>query len=427
VSAPPYDVMDVEEARAMATGNPDSFLHVSRPEIDLPAAVDPYAGEVYRRGRQALEDFVSRGVLVRDAAPGYLVYRQCWGSVRQTGVVGCAAVADYLSGVIRTHEHTRPDKENDRVRHVDTLEAHDEPVFLLSPRSEAVEAVVERVTAAAPAYDFTSDDGVGHALWAVEDADQVEALRSAFHAVPRLYVADGHHRSAAAATVHRLRAERHAGTATSSTGTATGSIETATGSTGTATGSTTAAETATADGEDAAFLAVIFPADQLRILPYNRVVADLAGLAPERFVEALAEVFEVTPVAGPVEPEHRHDLGMYVGAARQWHLLRARPGVVDESDPIGSLDVALLQDRVLAPLLGIADPRTDARIRFVGGIRGTAELVRLVNGGSAAVAFSLHPTSVEELLAVADAGTVMPPKSTWFEPKLRSGLFVHPL
>lgn len=403
VSAPPYDVMDVEEARTMAAGNPDSFLHVSRPEIDLPADVDPYAPQVYRQGRQALADFVSRGVLVRDAAPGYLIYRQCWGTVRQTGVVGCAAVADYLSGVIRTHEHTRPDKENDRVRHVDALEAHDEPVFLLSPRSDAVETVVERVTATTPVYDFTSDDGVVHTLWTVEGPDQVAALRTAFAAIPRLYVADGHHRSAAAVTVHRLRSERQ--------------------------GAPRAEREAEprADGEDAAFLAVIFPADQLRILPYNRVVADLAGRTPDDLLGALAADFEVTPLEQPVEPDRRHDVGMYLGAARGWFLLRARPEAVDESDPIRRLDVALLQDRVLAPLLGIGDPRTDGRIRFVGGIRGNAELVRLVDGGVAAVAFSLHPTAVEDLLAVADAGTVMPPKSTWFEPKLRSGLFVHAL
>jgi uncharacterized protein (DUF1015 family) len=415
VSAPPYDVMDVDEARAMAAGNADSFLHVSRPEIDLPPDVDPYAPQVYQQGRRALADFVARGVLVRDAAPGYLVYRQRWGTACQTGVVGCAAVADYTSGVIRTHEHTRPDKENDRVRHVDALEAHDEPVFLLSPRSDAVEAVVAHVTATAPAYDFTSDDGIGHTLWTVHGADQVTALRAAFDAVPRLYVADGHHRSAAAVTVHRLRTERRAATPPD-------------------TPPDTPPETAPAAApedapeaapEAAAFLAVVFPADQLRILPYNRVVADLAGRTPEQFVDALADTFEVLCADSPVEPDRHHDIGMYLEG--RWYRLRARPGVVDEADPVRRLDVALLQDRVLDPLLGIGNPRTDARIRFVGGIRGIVELVRLVDDGRAAVAFSLHPTSVEELLAVADSGDVMPPKSTWFEPKLRSGLFVHPL
>ena len=417
VSAPPYDVMDVDEARTMATGNPESFLHVSRPEIDLPPDVDPYAPQVYAQGRRALLDFVARRVLVRDAVPGYLVYRQQWRTTRQTGVVGCASVADYVSGVIRTHEHTRPDKEHDRIRHVDALAAHDEPVFLLSPRSDDIEAVVEQVTAATPAYDFTSDDGVGHTVWTVHDPDQVAALQAGFAAVPRLYVADGHHRSAAAVAVHRLRAGRRAEGADGN-----GSAARAEGVDGGGDGN--------ADGggdgnEDAAFLSVVFPADQVRILPYNRVVADLAGRTSEDLLTALAEHFTVTATTGPVAPDRRHDIGMYL--AGQWYRLRVRPGLVDESDPVGRLDVAMLQDQVLDPLLGIRDPRTDPRIRFVGGIRGNAELVRLVDAGTAAVAFSLHPTSVDELLAVADAGTVMPPKSTWFEPKLRSGQFIHAL
>jgi uncharacterized protein (DUF1015 family) len=399
--------MDVEEARAMAAGNPDSFLHVSRPEIDLPADVDPHDDVVYAQGRRALADFVARGVLARDAGAGYLVYRQRWRGRCQTGVVGCAAVGDYLSGAIRTHEHTRPDKEQDRVRHVDALAAHDEPVFLLSPGSDAVQAVVAEVTAGSPAYDFRTDDGVEHTVWTLGDAQQVTAIRDGFAAVPRLYVADGHHRSAAAVTVHRLRAQRRL-----QTGDETPDDAGSAGEDGA--------------GEDGAFLSVVFPADQVRILPYNRVVADLAGRTPDQLLAALADAFEVTAVdAGPVEPERRHDVGMYL--AGRWHRLRAREGVVVEGDPIGRLDVTLLQDRVLAPLLGVGDPRTDARIRFVGGIRGTAELERLVDGGSAAVAFSLYPTCVDELLAVADAGTVMPPKSTWFEPKLRSGLFLHPL
>jgi uncharacterized protein (DUF1015 family) len=416
VSAPPYDVMDVEEARAMAAGNPDSFLHVSRPEIDLPPDVDPYAPEVHAQGRQSLAEFVARGVLVRDVTPGYLVYRQRRGATCQTGVVGCAAVADYRGGVIRTHEHTRPDKENDRVRHVDALSAHDEPVFLLSPRSDAVEAVVNQVTAGTPTYDFTSDDKIGHTLWEVHDPGQVAALRTGLGAVPRLYVADGHHRSAAAVTVHRLRRERKDADADGA-GYA--------GPTHDGAATPEGEDDKRSDGEDAAFLAVVFPADQLRILPYNRVVSDLAGRTAEELLAALADDFEVTANPGAVEPDRRHDVGMYLDG--RWYRLRVRSGTVDENDPVGRLDVTVLQDRVLAPLLGIGDPRTDPRIRFVGGIRGTDELVRLVKAGTAAVAFSLHPTSVDDLLAVADSGTVMPPKSTWFEPKLRSGLFVHPL
>jgi uncharacterized protein (DUF1015 family) len=395
VSAPPYDVMDVDEARTMAAGNPDSFLHVSRPEIDLPADIDPYHPQVYRQGRQALQDFVHRGLLVPDETSGYLVYEQRWGSARQTGLVGCAAVADYESGLIRTHEHTRPDKEEDRVRHVDALGAHDEPVFLIAPPTPDLAKLVDEVTALPPTYDFTTDDGVGHTLWPVTDPDQVAALRAALAALPRLYVADGHHRSAAAVRVHRLRADRRPHQDT------------------------------VPHREDEAFLAVVFPSDQVRILPYNRVVADLAGATPSALLDALGDRFEVTASATPVEPDRRHDVGVYL--AGQWYRLRARPGLVDETDPVGRLDVTVLQEQVLAPLLGVQDPRTDRRIRFVGGIRGIAELQRLVDGGGAAVAFSLHPTSVEELLAVADAGTVMPPKSTWFEPKLRSGLFIHPL
>ena len=407
VSAPPYDVMDVEEARVMAAGNPDSFLHVSRPEIDLPADVDPHAPQVYAQGRRALLDFTARGVLLRDRAPGYLIYRQTWRGRRQTGVVGCACVADYVSGVIRTHEHTRPDKENDRVRHIDALATQDEPVFLLSPRSDDVEAVVASLAAGAPTEDFTSDDGVGHTLWTVDAAEQVAALRAGFADVPRLYVADGHHRSAAAVAVHRLRAQRdlQAPDDAGSAGPAGAGVD---------------------EREDAAFLSVVFPADQVRILAYNRVVADLAGRTPDQLLAALNDDFEVTTNgAEAVEPDRRHDVGLYL--AGRWYRLRAREGVVDEGDPIGRLDVTLLQDRVLAALLGVDDPRTDARVRFVGGIRGTAELERLVDAGTAAVAFGLYPTSVDELLAVADAGAVMPPKSTWFEPKLRSGLFLHPL
>lgn len=419
VSAPPYDVMDVGEARAMAAGNPDSFLHVSRPEIDLPPDVDPHAPEVHAQGRRALTEFVARGVLVRDARPGYLVYRQLRGTVCQTGVVGCAAVTEYTGGRIRTHEHTRPDKESDRARHVDALSAHDEPVFLLSPRSDAVEAVVDQVTAGPPTYDFTSDDEVGHTLWAVHDPEQVAALRAGLGAVPQLYVADGHHRSAAAVTVHRLRCERK-GRGADSVGRAGPSHDGADPSQG---NDGIRDDGIRDDGEDAAFLAVVFPAGQLRILPYNRVVSDLAGQTAEGLLDALSDDFEVTASPGAVEPDRRHDVGMYLGG--QWYRLRARPGTVHENDLVGRLDVTVLQDRVLAPLLGIGDPRTDPRIGFVGGIRGTSELVRLVKAGTAAVAFSLYPTSVDELLAVADSGTVMPPKSTWFEPKLRSGLFVH--
>ena len=386
VVAPPYDVVDTAEARALAAGNPDSFLHVSRPEIDLVDGVDPHTDEVYAAGRLALEDFLARGVLVADAAPGLLVYRQRMAGRVQTGVVGCASVADYASGVIATHEHTRHDKETDRTRHIAALRAHDEPVFLMyrpgADGAAKVADVLAAVTSSAPEYDLVTDDGVGHTLWTVPEA-QAQALEAAFAEVATLYVSDGHHRSAAAARV--------------------------------------AAEVDGADADE--FPVVVFPADELTILAYNRVVRDLAGRDDDTFLAALGAEFDVELVGSAPEPG-RHQFGLYL--AGRWYLLTAHEDVVDDADAIARLDVSVLQDRVLGPLVGIADPRTDERIAFVGGIRGTDELERLVDSGVFAAAFALHPTSPEEVMDVADEGLVMPPKSTWFEPKLRSGFFVHP-
>lgn len=386
VVAPPYDVVSTDEARALAEGNPDSFLRVSRPEVGLAADVDEHDEQVYRFGRAMLADFVARGVLVRDEEPGLLVYRQQMGAAVQTGVVGTASVAEYRDGTIAVHEHTRRDKEDDRTRHIEVLGAHDEPVFLMyRPDAEGaddVARIVTAVTAGQPAVDLVRDD-VRHTLWTVP-ADLVKPLTSAFAPIPVLYVSDGHHRSAAAA---RLAAVSEAP----------GAQE---------------------------FPAVVFPADDLTVMPYNRVVRDLAGLDAAGLRAALAADFDVLARDGVPVPG-RHEVAMYLDGA--WWLLVARLGLVDESDPIARLDVSVLQDRVLAPLLGIADPRTDTRIAFVGGIRGTDELVRLVDGGGFAVAFALHPTATADVMDVADAGQVMPPKSTWFEPKLLSGLFVHPI
>ena len=388
VVAPPYDVVDTAEARALAGSNRNSFLRVSRPEIDLPDSVDPHVEEVYALGRTNLDELVERGVLVRDAEPVLLVYRQVMGAAVQTGVVGCAAVGDYRHGVIATHEHTRPDKELDRTRHIEVLRAHDEPVFLMyrpdAPGADDVAAVVREVSAGEPEYDLTTDDGIRHTLWAVTTPEQAVALVQAFGEMPTLYVADGHHRSAAAARVAELRTE---------------------------------------PGADE-FPSVVFPADQLTVMAYNRVVRDLGPHTPESLLAGLAEHFDVRSADGPPEPG-RHEFGLYL--AGRWSLLAARPGVVDEADAIARLDVSLLQDTVLGPLLGVADPRTDHRVAFVGGIRGTAELVRLVDSGAFAAAFALHPTSTADVMDVADLGEVMPPKSTWFEPKLRSGFFVHPI
>ena len=386
VVAPPYDVVDVEEARAYAGGDPDSFLRVSRPEIDLPADVDPHSDEVYELGRRNLAEFVERGVLVRDERVGYLVYRQVMGSVVQTGVVAVVGVDDYDAGRVRIHEFTRPDKEDDRVAHIDALDAQDEPVFLLSRRSPDVDEIVSRAVSLEPVVDLVSRDGVSHTLWVVDDPTEVAALRRAFSEAGDLYVADGHHRSAAASRVHAARVDQ--------------------------------------GGDHDAFLAVVFPMDDVHVMAYNRVVADLHGMSPEEFLVALDESgFDVVPSDAAVTPSRAHEFGVRLDA--DWYRARARD--VDESDPLGRLDVSVLQERVLAPLLGIGDPRTDARIAFVGGIRGSAEIERLVDSGRFEVGFTLFPTSTAELVAVADTGAVMPPKSTWFEPKLASGLFLHPL
>jgi len=383
VAAPPYDVVDTEEAAAIADGNPDSFLRVSRPEIGL--APGASAEEVHQFGREVLESFERRGTLVRDRARGLLVYRQEMGSASQTGVVAVVTAADYRAGVIAVHEHTRPDKENDRTEHIEALGAHDEPVFLMyrpsAPGTSRVAAVLAAVTEGEPEYQL-SRDGVRHTMWAVADAADVEALEAAFAEVPVLYVADGHHRSAAAARLAAIDPRPGA----------------------------------------AEFPAVVFPADELTILGYNRVVRDLHLHTPASFLEALGDDFVVAPAEGAPDLE-RHQVGVYLDGA--WWTATAR--VVDEADPIARLDVSVLQDRVLGPLLDIADPRTDKRIAFVGGIRGTAELERLVDGGYFAVAFAMYPTSPDEVMDVADGGQVMPPKSTWFEPKLLSGLFVHPI
>ncbi len=389
--SPPYDVVDTDEARAWAAGDPDSFLRVSRPEIDLPPGTDPHADEVYAVGRANLDDLVARGVLVLDPHPTYSVYRQVMPlpggrEVVQTGVVAAVAVDDYDAGRVKVHEHTRPDKELDRVRHVDALDAQDEPVFLVSQRSPQVDAVVARTVATDPSIDLTSRDGVRHTVWVVDAADEVAELREALAEAGDLYVADGHHRSAAASRVHALRGD--------------------------------------GPGEHDAFLSVVLPLDDVHVMAYHRVVADLAGRSPQQLLDALAADWEVAPADAAVEPSARHEVGMLLDG--RWWRLRLRDGVVDERDVLARLDVAVLQDRVLGPLLAIGDPRTDPRIAFVGGIRGTAEIERLVGSGRYAVGFALHPTALDDLVAVADAGLVMPPKSTWFEPKLASGLFLHP-
>lgn len=391
VAALPYDVMDVEEARSMAAGNPNSFLHVSRPEIDLPAEIDPHDEPVYLRGKTNLKEFIERGVLIQDGQDSFYVYRQRMGNITQTGLVVCASVDDYQEGVIKKHEHTRADKEEDRVKHIDYLDANDEPVFYLSRSCGEVEGIIEGVTNGRPEYDFVSDDGVGHTLWVVADRSLIERLIVLFAAIPKLYVADGHHRSAAAGRVRELRRDKNPGH--------------------------------TGNEEYNLFLTVIFPENQLNIMPYNRVVRDLNGCDAAGFIEKISDFFEVSPSAAPVIPAQRHHFGMYLDG--NWYSLNAKPTIINEKDTVDRLDVSILQNNLLSPLLGIHNPRTDKRIHFVGGIRGNDELVRLVDSGDYAVAFALYPTSISELIELADQDQIMPPKSTWFEPKLRSGLFVH--
>lgn len=391
VAALPYDVMSTEEAIGMASGNPCSFLHVSRPEIDLPADVDIHSEPVYAKGKENLQRFISDGMLIQDPEEYYYVYRQVMGSVTQTGLVVCSGVDDYQSGVIKKHELTRADKEEDRVKHIDYLDANDEPVFYTFRHDPDIAARLDAVTSATPEYEFTANDGVSHALWVIRDRNFIDGLTKAFAAIPRLYVADGHHRSAAASRVRDLRR----GTNPSHNG----------------------------QEEYNYFLTVIFPDNELNIMPYNRVVKDLNGHSIAEFMTLLARSFDITPLTERQDPVEHHTFGMYISG--RWYELTAREDSFDESDPVNRLDVSILQNNLLSPLLGIRNPRIDQRIHFVGGIRGSVELERLVDSGAYEVAFSLYHTTIDDLMDLADADKIMPPKSTWFEPKLRSGLFVH--
>ncbi len=390
IAAPPYDVLDSEEARRLAAGNELSFLHVSKPEIDLPPGTDPYAARVYETGAANLRRLIERGYLRRDETPHFYVYRLRMGRHVQTGVVGAASVADYEQNLIKKHELTRSDKEDDRTWHIEITNANTGPVFLAYRPSPAVNRAVESIVTGEPAFDFTAEDEVTHTLWPVGDETLVAQLREGFQRTPCLYVADGHHRSAAAVRVARTRRARNPHHT----------------------------------GQEAYnhFLAVAFPADQLQILPYNRVVADLAGLSADQFLGELRKVFDAVATDQPA-PSQLHHFGLYLGG--QWYRLVAKPGTYPAHDVVRCLDVQLLSDNVLGPLLHITDLRTDQRIGFVGGIRGAAELARLVDSGRYAAAFAMFPTTVEQLMTIADAGMIMPPKSTWFEPKLRSGIVVR--
>ena len=379
----PYDVMSSEEARQMAAGNPLSFLHVSKPEIDLPAGTDPYSPAVYGRGRENFQQLIAQGALRQDGQPCFYLYRQIMGQHAQTGLVAAASCEEYLQNIIKKHELTRVDKEDDRVRHIEALDAQTGPVFLTYRAVAEFDAFVTRKLAEPPAVDFTAKDGVRHTAWTLATADEIRFVEAQFARIPALYIADGHHRSAAAGRIFKSRAGA---------------------------------------GHSGQFLAVIFPHNQMQTLPYNRVLKDLNGLTPEQLRQKLAAVFEVKSPGAP-KPGRKHELGFYLNG--RWETLTFKPQFTATSDPIERLDVTLLQKQVLAPVFGIDDPRTSKRINFVGGIRGTAELEKLVNSGDYACAFSMFPTSIEDLMSIADAGGIMPPKSTWFEPKLRDAMFCH--
>lgn len=386
VSSVPYDVVSTEEARAQADGNPLSFLHVTRPEIDLPPGTDPHADEVYARAVQSFGELKSAAPLVAEPEASLYFYRLADGAHEQTGLAACYSLDEYDQGLIKKHEHTRRDKEDDRTRHMIALRAQTGVVFLTYRASAEVDRIARRVCAANPLYDFTAADGVRHTLWRVEAAEDGAALADAFGRIPALYIADGHHRAASAARARAVLQQEGGGT-----------------------------------GDFDTMLAVTFPDDQVQILAYNRIVKDLAGQTPEAFLAALAARLPVRP-GGPV-PARQGEASMYLGG--RWYALdlgAARPADVDR---IEGLDVSILQRAVLADLLGIGDVRSDPRIDFVGGARGTAALEQAVDEGRAAVAFSLYPVTVDDLMAIADAGGIMPPKSTWFEPKLRDGLLVH--
>ncbi len=388
VIAPPYDVVSSDEARALAANRPSSFLHISRPEIDLPPGSSPYSDEAYERGAANLARLRGAGVLVRETEPSFYVYRMVMNGRAQTGVAFVASVAAYQANRVRRHELTRPDKENDRVRNIATLNAQTGPVLLAYRANESIAELTSAAASAPPLFSVPGPNDVVHTVWRVAARDRVAAFSAAFDALDALYIADGHHRSAAAARVALQR--RGAPLASHEY-----------------------------------FLSVAFPHDEMRILDYNRVVRDLHGLTASELLARVGQAFDLTPSDGPAKPAAAETFGMYLDG--RWHRLRIHPQRVPRNDPVASLDVSLLQEHLLGPLLGIGDPRTDARIDFVGGVRGLAELERRVQDGRAAVAFALYPTQMEQLMAVADANDLMPPKSTWFEPKLADGLLSHVL
>lgn len=391
VASLPYDVMDSEEARQITSQNPHSFLRVTKSEVDLAPGIDGHAPEVYAKARENLQQFIKDKVLIQDAQPCFYVYKQTMGQHVQIGLVAAASVAEYQQNIIKKHELTRPDKEQDRINHIVATEAQTGAVFLTYRANETVNALINQCLDTQPVYDFITDDGIGHTLYIIDNAAMIGAIQEAFESIKCLYIADGHHRSAAAGRVHDMCRQGN--------------------------------KDHTGDEEYNTFQAVIFPHDMMYIMDYNRVVQDLNGLSPKQFLAAVGEKFEVVETGDCFKPEHLHTFGMYL--KDQWYTLTARAGTFSTDNPVSRLDVSILQKNLLDPLLNISNPRTDKRINFVGGIRGMKELERLVDSGKYAVAFSLFATSIEELMDIADADEIMPPKSTWFEPKLRDAMVVH--
>ncbi len=394
VAALPYDVMNSEEAREMVKGNPYSFLHIDKAEIDLPLGTDLYCDKVYCKASCNLKEYEKTGVMAQDDTPCFYIYRQIMDGKEQTGLVGCAWVDDYIENRIKKHELTRADKEADRIRHVDTCDANTGPIFLCYKGQDEISTLIENLKTNEPEYDFTTDDGIRNTVWVINDKEITAKLSTLLANVGDYYIADGHHRCASAVNVAKMRR----------------------------------AEKPNYNGTEEFnfFLAVLFPAESLRIMDYNRVVKDLNGYSDDDFIEEIKKSFtvEAVPDESAYHPKEKHTFGMYLGG--KWYKLTAIDGTFDKNNPVEQLDVSILQNNLLTPVLNIGDPRTDKRIDFIGGIRGLGELERLVDG-SFKVAFSMYPTTLEDLMAIADAGLIMPPKSTWFEPKLLSGLFIHKL
>lgn len=393
VAALPYDVMTREEAQKAVSDNALSFMHIEKSEIDVPDQTKSDDDVIYQTAKRNFVQMQERGILLQDKSPCFYIYQQQMNGRAQTGIVGLMSADEYDAGKIKKHELTRKDKEEDRINHVSIVNAQTGPVFISYRERQSLNKIVDKITAGVPEYDFTAEDGVIHTAWIVADKKQIEEIKKEFREVDALYIADGHHRAAAAATVARNRRGQN--------------------------------KSADFTNEYESVLAVFFPHTQLKVMDYNRAVKDLKGLTPEKFIKKISSCFTISKNFTARSPQQLHDFGMYLGG--EWYKITIKKGLYNESDPVASLDAAILQEHLLDPVLGITDPRVDDRIKFIGGIRGMDELEKLVNKDGFAVAFSLYPTTMEQIINVADAGAIMPPKSTWFEPKLRSGIFTHKL